>query len=406
MIQHLLYAEGYENDYVHLVTSEKVHPHPPTSFTPPRGPNGANNNQNASIPVHYTHGFVLPSYPGLTVSCDLTFKTLRLLFPRKNRKFDLCHASTPGFLLFWAILASQLYQIPLVMSYHTHLPVYARSYFPAPWNRLFEWLAWVGLRIAHSMADLTLVTSPQLAEEFRAHRIPRCHVWPKGIDTARFHPKYKSDGMRFRMTNGHPEDFLLVYIGRLAREKRLRDLKAVLEKINTNSSISTRLCIIGSGPEEESLKEFFKGTPTTFLGRLDGLELSQAFASANVFCMPSDSETLGFVVLESMASGVCCVAARAGGLVDLIHHSKTGFLVPTGDIDAFCKHIKELQNNPDYCQEMSLAGRKEMERWSWESSMSHVVDLYQLALDNFSRRPAQRLFRCFRSSRSSKASVE
>ena len=50
------------------------------------------------------------------------------------------------------------------------------------------------------------------------------------------------------------------------------------------------------------------------MGQIQGNDLSSAFASADVFCMPSDSETLGFVVLESMACGVPVVGANAGGI--------------------------------------------------------------------------------------------
>ena len=55
-------------------------------------------------------------------------------------------------------------------------------------------------------------------------------------------------------------------------------------------------------------------------------ELSRAFAAADIFVMPSDSETLGFVVLESMASGVPVVGCNAGGIPSIIDHEDTGYL--------------------------------------------------------------------------------
>lgn len=57
---------------------------------------------------------------------------------------------------------------------------------------------------------------------------------------------------------------------------------------------------------------------------MKGQELSEAYASADVFIMPSETETLGFVVLEAMASGVPVVAVAAGGLTDIVQHNKTG----------------------------------------------------------------------------------
>ena len=89
-----------------------------------------------------------------------------------------------------------------------------------------------------------------------------------------------------------------------------------------------RLALVGTGPDADALKDYFKGTKTVLTGIMTGEALSQAFASADVFVMPSDSETLGFVVLESMASGVPVVGADAGGIPDLIDHGKVRGALP------------------------------------------------------------------------------
>jgi sulfoquinovosyltransferase len=145
------------------------------------------------------------------------------------------------------------------------------------------------------MVDATIVTSPQIQQEFRQHGVPNCYLWEKGIDTKRFHPKFRNEKMRNRMTNGHPDDFLIVYVGRLGKEKRLTELRDILERMP-----NACLCIVGHGPYEKALHRHFEGTRTVFTGLLQGDELSQAYASADAFCMPSDSETLGFVVLVSL----------------------------------------------------------------------------------------------------------
>jgi sulfoquinovosyltransferase len=134
------------------------------------------------------------------------------------------------------------------------------------------------------------------------------------------------------------------------------------------------------------LKEWFSGTNTVFTGQLSGDELSQAFASADVFCMPSDSETLGFVVLESMASGVPVIGAAAGGIPDLINDNDTGFLVPPGDTAAFCDRIVTLMD-PTFRKKMGQAARKEAERWGWEAATSYLRNVqYEKALVNFHSR--------------------
>lgn len=285
-----------------------------------------------------------------------------------------------GFMVFAALFYARVMRIPLVLSYHTHLPAYAKNYLSfVPGH---EEIAWFLLRFVHSRADLTVCTSPQIQKELIDNGLPRVEVWRKGIDTVRFNPQFKSAEMREKMTDGHPEDFTMVYVGRLGAEKRLKDLKPILEKMGPN----TRLCIVGKGPQEEELHEYFKGTNTKFLGQLSGDELSKSFASGDVFVMPSDSETLGFVVLESMASGVPVVACRAGGIPDLIHEGEDGFFAEPGDIDGYVEKLNLLRDEK-LRKEIGVNARAEAERWSWEAATSVLRNVqYEKAIVNFHSR--------------------
>lgn len=107
---------------------------------------------------------------------------------------------------------------------------------PTPTRRRRDYLGFVPgivgltklvLRVVHNQGDVTLVTSPQLKEELESFGIKRVHVWRKGIDTERFNPEFRSAAMRARLTDGHPEDPLLIYVGRLGAEKKLKTLRCV-----------------------------------------------------------------------------------------------------------------------------------------------------------------------------------
>ena len=284
-----------------------------------------------------------------------------------------------GFLLLSSILYARMHKIPLVMSYHTHLPSYGKNYLS--FIPGIEGFCWELLRFAHNRADLTLCTSPQMKQELVDNGIANVEVWRKGIDTERFNPTFRSDEMRLKMSDGNPDDFLMVYVGRLGAEKRLKDIKAWMEKMP-----NARFCIVGKGPQEDELKQWFKGTKTVFLGQLSGDDLSAAFASADAFCMPSDSETLGFVVLESMASGVPVVGARAGGIPDIINDQKTSFLCTPGDTDAYVQRLTQLQDKA-FRAKMGSAARAEAERWGWEAATSVLRNIqYTKALKNFRSR--------------------
>jgi len=327
--------------------------------------------------IEHTQGFVFPLYDHISLTVDLPEMKGAKMMERKRP--DLIHVTSPGFMLFAGLFYARVMRIPLLLSYHTHLPLYGRNYLSFIPN--VEELMWWLVRLAHTRADLTLVTSPQIKKEMEENGVPRVDVWRKGIDTVRFDPKFKSEEMRVKMADGHPEEFLMVYVGRLGAEKRLKDIRPVLEQLP-----GARLCIVGTGPQEDELKEYFKDTKTVFTGQLSGDDLSAAFASADVFMMPSDSETLGFVVLESMASGVPVVGCAAGGIQDLIRHEDTGFLVKPGDTDGYLNCAKELMDKK-FRDAMGVRARTEAEKWGWEAATSVLRNVqYEKALINFHSR--------------------
>jgi len=115
---------------------------------------------------------------------------------------------------------------------------------------------------------------------------------------------------------------------------------------------------------------------------LTGAALSSAYASADVFLMPSETETLGFVVLEAMASGVPVVAVAAGGIPDIITApGKTGLLYPAGDIAAASAAVAALIAAPQLQQEVGAAGREDVARWGWPAASRHLREvLYSRAI--------------------------
>jgi len=327
--------------------------------------------------IHHTQGFTFPLYNHITLTVDLPeMKGARVI---ESLKPDLIHVTSPGFIVLPALFYARVMRIPLVMSYHTHLPAYGRNYLGfIPGIEEFSWFL---IRWAHSRADLTLVTSPMMRDELVENDVPRVDVWRKGIDTVRFHPKFRSDEWRSKMSDGNPDDFLMVHVGRIGSEKRIKDLRPVLEKMP-----NSRLCIVGQGPQLDDLKEYFKGTNTVFTGLLSGDDLSATFASADAFVMPSDSETLGFVVLESMASGVPVVGANAGGIPSIIDDGDTSFLVEPGNTKEMVDRLTQLQD-PEFRTEMGKRARKEAERWGWEAATSVLRNIqYERALINFHSR--------------------
>lgn len=337
-------------------------------------------------PITTLNGFRFLLYKQICLSLDL-FPPCRALGVLSKFKPELVHVASPGILTVVAAIYAKLLRIPLVLAYHTHLPIYARQYLG--WVPGIVTASWIAIKLVHSLADLTLVTSPQMKAEFEDQGISRVQIWNKGVDTNIFNPRFYDEQTRMKLTGGHPEAPLLLYVGRLGVEKRLKELRDVLERVP-----DARLAIVGAGPEMDDLKMYFSGCVdasgqqrATFTGLMQGEALSKAFASSDVFLMPSDSETLGFVVLEAMASGVPVIGANAGGIPNLIINGQTGYLNPVGDMVQMATRVQEIIGNEELKSRLSQAARTEAKRWDWESS-SRILrnDLYKSAIEHFRKK--------------------
>jgi len=315
-------------------------------------------------PITTLEGFRFPLYAHLCLTGDFKGKARKMV---EEFKPDVIHASSPGFFALAATAIAKALDVPLVLSYHTHLPVYAERY--AAWLPFSRSSAWLAIKAAHAFADVTLVTSPQIMEEFKEHHIRNVKVWQKGIDVEVFNPDFRDAETRNVLAPQNSEKTILLYVGRISVEKRLEDVAEVLR-----TRPETVFSIVGGGPHEADLRKYFSefGDRVHFCGVLRGDELSKAYASADMFCMPSDSETLGFVVIEAMASGLPIVAADAGGIPSIVAHESNGILVKPGDTTAFAQACGRFLNDAAMRERLTTRGRQDAEGWSWRAATKNL----------------------------------
>lgn len=314
-------------------------------------------------------GHPFPFYPELSLSFP------RASIHRVLEEFqpDLIHALEPVCLGIAALHSSGgrdggRLRVPLVVSYHTDLPKYL-GYFRL---RFLEPFIWPLLRLRHNRATVNLCTSTAIVQELEEHGIERVALWPGGVDTDRFHPKRRSAAMRARLSAGHPESHLLLYAGRLSAEKGIERLTSVLHAVP-----EARLALVGDGPHRPALERHFTGLPVVMAGFLHGDELAEAFASADIFVMPSETETLGLVVLEAMASGLPAVGACAGGIPDMIDDGVNGFLFDTEARAAAM--VARLVANHREREALGRAARTTAVNRSWEAATLSLVEHYRTA---------------------------
>ena len=325
--------------------------------------------------IYGVSGFPLPLYP-----------ELKLALPRpsigtalEQFKPDIIHVVNPAILGLAGLFYGKAMQVPLIASYHTHLPQYLQHYGLA----MLEGLLWELLKSAHNQAELNLCTSTAMVQELTAHGIERVNLWQRGVDTEMFQPHLACKEMRSRLSQGHPESPLLLYVGRLGAEKEIDKIKPVLEAIP-----NARLALVGNGPHREALEQHFAGTPTYFVGYLEGLELASAFASADAFIFPSRTETLGLVLLEAMAAGCPVVAARSGGIPDIVQDGVNGYLFDPTDERGAIAATQSLLANPRERENLRQNARKEAERWGWAAATRQLKNYYNSVVYSQSMSPA------------------
>ncbi|MDJ0575163.1 MAG: glycosyltransferase [Xenococcaceae cyanobacterium MO_234.B1] len=314
--------------------------------------------------VHGIPGLPLPLYP-----------ELKLAFPPVGTKEviekfnpDLIHVVNPAVLGVGGIYYAKTMNIPLVASYHTHLPQYLQHYGLSA----LEGVLWELLKAAHNQAKLNLCTSTAMVEELVNHRIERVDLWQRGVDTEMFQPHLASAQMRSRLSQGNPDSPLLLYVGRVSAEKQIDQIKPVLEAIP-----EARLAIVGDGPNREALEAHFAGTNTHFVGYLQGLELASAYASGDAFIFPSRTETLGLVLLEAMAAGCPVVAANSGGIPDIVTDGENGYLFDVNDPDGAITATKRLLDATAEREQLRINARKEAEKWGWAAATRQLQSYYR-----------------------------
>ncbi|MBA3874193.1 MAG: glycosyltransferase family 1 protein [Anaerolineae bacterium] len=283
---------------------------------------------------------------------------------------DLIHLFSPALLSVSGMLAGRRRHIPVIANYQTDIPAYANHYGLSVFSRPSrDWL-----RFIHNGCHLTLVPSNYTLNQLQKSGYKRLRRWGRGVNTTGFGPQHRSDRWRERLLNGRdPSAVVVIYVGRLANEKRI-DL--LLEVAQTPG---VALTIIGDGALRGELEAQFAGTRTHFMGYLFGDDLAQAYASADVFMFPSPSETFGQVVQEAMASGLPAIVINQGGVVDLVQDGETGYICEA-DTASFAAAVRRLRDNPDMRQRMAYQARCYAEAHPWSAIMAQLEGYYAEAL--------------------------
>ncbi|MEJ3403374.1 glycosyltransferase [Rathayibacter sp. YIM 133350] len=305
----------------------------------------------------------LPSYP-----------EVRLTFARAGRlagiieqfRPDVAHLASPFVLGWQAVRAAEHLGVPTVAIYQTDIAGYAERYgIPGAAPALARHVARL-----HARATLTLAPSTASVAQLEALGVPHIRTWARGVDAQRFQPARRSESWRAAVAPAG--EVLVGYVGRLAAEKQVEDLRAITDLPGT------RLVVIGDGPSRPALERMLPSA--LFTGFLAGDELAQALASLDVFVHPGETETFCQSVQEALASGVPVVATGSGGPLDLVHSSVTGWLYEPGNLAELRARVLDLAGDGAKRRAFGAAARASVADRSWSSLGEELIGHYRDAI--------------------------
>jgi len=283
---------------------------------------------------------------------------------------DVIHAHAYGYFpTFVGGFAQLMRGTPLVVTPHSD----AGS--PTLSKRLFDWaIPAFTIRRAHRVIAVTKVEAHHL-RGLGVHP-DRIRVIPNGVDLSEF------SGLRRKRQ--HRDEAELLFVGRVyPRQKGIEHIVKALALLHPRRRV--RLIVIGEDwGGVERLRSLARSLGVedriVFRGLLSRDEVVRAYASAEVFVLPSLFEPFGIVLLEAMAAGLPIVASKVGGIVDVVEDGKTGLLVPPRNPEALADALERLLSNPTMLDEMGDEGRMRAPAYSWDQLSPRILDVYREAI--------------------------
>jgi N-acetyl-alpha-D-glucosaminyl L-malate synthase BshA len=237
------------------------------------------------------------------------------------------------------------------------------------------------IRFGMEKSDAVVCVSRWLEQETRevfAYDGP-IHVVSNFVDQKRFRPRLDETVRRELGGDKHP---LIVHTSNFRPLKRTPDTIEVLRQLGPDSNAV--LLMVGDGPDLQLVRDTALrnglADRVRFLGEVSDAETITAAADVALF--PSESESFGLAALEAMACSVPVIAARVGGLPEVVEHEVSGFLHDVGDCVGMARDIGRLLSDEDMRARMGRAGmQRATQSFSLDAAVQRHEELYESLLD-------------------------
>jgi len=204
-------------------------------------------------------------------------------------------------------------------------------------------------------------------------------VIPNFIDLDRFQ---KSNKNHFKKAICPEGEKVVVHVSNFREVKRVPEVVSVFSRILDNN-IKAKLLLVGDGPDrqraEQRCRDLGICNHVRFLGKQDQVE--EVLSIADLFLIPSGSETFGLAALEAMSCSVPVVSSNIGGLPEVNVHGETGYLCDLDDIDCMGEFSVKILSDDKLHDQMSKNARKRAEDFEMCKIISIYEDYYREVLE-------------------------
>ncbi len=206
-------------------------------------------------------------------------------------------------------------------------------------------------------------------------------VVPNFIDPARGELAKGQPGAR---AWARPGERIVIHVSNFRPVKRVMDIIAVHERLRR--SFPVRLLLVGDGPDRAKVEQYCRGNDlcdtVTFVGG-GTYAVEELLTGADLFLLPSETESFGLAALEALSCEVPVIASRVGGLPEVVDDGTTGFLLPVGDVEGMADAAARLLSDEPLRQAFGREGRRlAVERYAEEKIVGRYREVYRRVLDN------------------------
>ena len=310
----------------------------------------------------------------------------------KRERPDIIESGDPYQLGWKAVRTGRALKIPVIGFYHSHFPeAYLRSsakLFGKTASRRVMKLSHAYVRKLYNKHATTLVASERLARVLRDWGVRNVRVLSLGVNIDIFRPD-KSDETTRASLRVEPAQKLLLYVGRLAKEKNAMKLFRAFEILYRRHPNDFHLLVIGDGPERNQLHKLQARCKHVSWIRYcaEPKELARYYQAADLFVHPGVQETFGLVALESQACGTPVVGIRGSAMDDLIFHEQNDWALEN-KAEALAEAVERFA-----ARELSILGRRAAERaaqlHAWPRVFERLFCIYREVCANYKGNPAR-----------------